>query len=52
MIIADWWHFVYSDIMGESFFLMMMFGWELFLMPIVLVLSVLSAVAHAVFRVE
>jgi len=43
MIITDWWNFVYN-LMGHSALMMFLFGWELFLTPIVFVLSVVGAV--------
>jgi hypothetical protein len=46
MFIADWWNFVYADLMGRNILLMLLFGWELFITPIVIVLSVVSAVVR------
>lgn len=48
MFIADWWNFVYADLMGRNAFMMFMFGWELFLMPIIFVLSIAAALVKSV----
>jgi hypothetical protein len=33
-LIANWWNWVYLDLMGGSILLMLLFGWELFMIPI------------------
>jgi len=36
-LISSWWHWVFMDLMGGSVLLMWLFGWEIFLTPIVVV---------------
>lgn len=36
-LISRWWHWVFKDLMGDSVLLMWLFGWEIFLTPIVVV---------------
>ena len=52
MFIADRWNFVYDDLMGRSVFMMLMFGWGLFLLPIVFVLSVTTALVKSAWRLN
>ena len=33
-IIANWWNWVFNDLMGGSVFMMFLFGWEIFMIPI------------------
>jgi hypothetical protein len=33
-IIANWWNWVFNDLMGGNIFLMFLFGWEIFMIPI------------------
>jgi hypothetical protein len=33
-IIANWWNWVFNDLMGGSVLLMFLFGWEIFMIPI------------------
>ena len=33
-LIASWWNWVFYDLMGGSVFMMFMFGWEIFMIPI------------------
>jgi hypothetical protein len=47
-IISTWWNWVFNDLMGGSVFMMFMFGWEIFMIPIgiviVLVFMVLAGI--------
>lgn len=43
-----WWNTVYRDWMGGSGFMMFMFGWEIFLIPIVLVIGLGNAVVAGI----
>jgi len=49
-LIASWWHWVYMDIMGGSVMLMWLFGWEIFLTPIVVVTVWSYAIVATVWR--
>jgi hypothetical protein len=33
-LIANWWNWVFYDLMGGSIFMMFLFGWEIFMIPI------------------
>lgn len=33
-LIATWWNWVFYDLMGGSIFMMFLFGWEIFMIPI------------------
>lgn len=33
-IIGNWWNWVFYDLMGGSVFMMFLFGWEIFMLPI------------------
>lgn len=33
-IIGNWWNWVFYDLMGGSVFMMFLFGWEIFMIPI------------------
>jgi len=53
-LISSWWHWVFKDLMGDSVLLMWLFGWEIFLTPIVVVTvwsyAIVVTVWNAVFR--
>lgn len=50
MILAAWWTFVYSDLMGENVVLMFLFGWELFMLPILWSLGLVGMVVYVIAR--
>jgi hypothetical protein len=33
-LIGNWWDWVFYDLMGGSVFMMFLFGWEIFMIPI------------------
>jgi hypothetical protein len=33
-LIGNWWNWVFYDLMGGSVFMMFLFGWEIFMIPI------------------
>lgn len=43
-----WWNLIYVSLFGRNVLLMFLFGWELFLMPIIFVLSVCGALLAGV----
>jgi uncharacterized membrane protein len=50
-LIQDWWDFVYVDLLDRSGLMMVLFGWELFIMPIffacaILYFIVVAPIAH------
>jgi len=53
-LISSWWNWVFMDLMDGSVLLMWLFGWEIFLMPIIVVtvwsFAIVVAVWKALFR--
>ena len=33
-LIGNWWDWIFYDLMGGSVFMMFLFGWEIFMIPI------------------
>lgn len=51
MFVTDWWHFVYTDLMGENVLMMLLFGWELFITPIVFALTIAGVLVQGLVTV-
>jgi hypothetical protein len=49
-LIATWWNWVFHDLMGGSILTMLLFGWELFMLPIGI--AIMSAVGVCVVVVS
>jgi hypothetical protein len=49
-LISSWWHWVFMDLMGGSVLLMWLFGWEIFLMPIAVVTTVVYALVVTLWQ--
>ena len=48
-LIANWWNWVFYDLMGGNIFMMFLFGWEIFMIPIgIAIMSVVGIVVVVV----
>lgn len=47
-LVADWWDWIYVDLLDRSTALMIFVGFELFMLPILFLLVAATALVHAV----
>jgi len=48
--LANWWNFVFHNMMGGSTVLMFLFGWEIFLIPITVAIGVTATVLGVIWQ--
>jgi hypothetical protein len=48
--IVDWWNTVFYSMMGGNWFLMFLFGWEIFMIPIGFVGAIIFVALSMIFN--